>query len=259
MSPPLKSAQYVENPDAQTPDHRRRAEHPFQHRTGIRRSAGAGTLHESARDGLQLAAQESPDVTLLDMRLGDRSGLEVFRELRAIDRRNLIIFITGFGTADTAIEAMKLGAYDYLVKPLDATQLQQVVGQALVISRLMHVPTIVEGTEELDRLADRLVGSGALMRTVCKQIGRVAPQDVNVLILGESGTGKELVAQLSTTTVIAAKRRSWRSTARRFRIPCWKASCLATSAGASPVPNGVGSANLNSATAARCFSTRSAT
>jgi two-component system, NtrC family, nitrogen regulation response regulator GlnG len=150
---------------------------------------------ETAAEGLQLAAEESPDVILLDVRLGDDSGLEVFHDLRRLDPRSLIIFITGHGTTDTAIEAMKLGAYDYLVKPLDAEQLQQVVGQAFTISRLMHVPTILEDGDRPEDKPDRLIGSGAAMQTVCKQIGRVAPQDVNVLILGESGTGKELVAR----------------------------------------------------------------
>jgi two-component system nitrogen regulation response regulator GlnG len=150
---------------------------------------------ETAAEGLQLAAEESPDVILLDIRLGDRSGLEVFDDLRRLDPRSLIIFITGHGTTDTAIEAMKLGAYDYLVKPFDAEQLQQVVGQAFAISRLMHVPTILEEGDRPEDKPDRLIGSGAAMQTVCKQIGRVAPQNVNVLILGESGTGKELVAR----------------------------------------------------------------
>jgi len=150
---------------------------------------------ETAAEGLQLAADESPDVILLDIRLNDRSGLEVFHDLRRLDPRSLIIFITGHGTTDTAIEAMKLGAYDYLVKPLDAEQLQQVVGQAFTISRLMHVPTILEEGDRPEDKPDRMIGSGAAMQTVCKQIGRVAPQDVNVLILGESGTGKELVAR----------------------------------------------------------------
>ncbi len=90
---------------------------------------------------------------------------------------------------------MKLGAYDYLVKPLDAEQLRQVVGQALAISRLMHVPAILEEGDRPEDKPDRLIGSGAAMQTVCKQIGRVAPQDVNVLILGASGAGKELVAR----------------------------------------------------------------
>ena len=69
------------------------------------------------------------------------------------------------------------------------------MGQALGISRLMHVPTILEEGDRPEDKPDRLIGSGSAMQTVCKQIGRVAPQDVNVLILGESGTGKELVAR----------------------------------------------------------------
>lgn len=150
---------------------------------------------DTAEAGLRLAAEESPDVILLDIRLGERSGLDVFRDLRKSDPRALVVFITGFGTTETAIEAMKLGAYDYLVKPLDVVQLQQVVSQAFEISRLMHVPTIVEDGNRFEEQPDRLIGSGTAMQVVCKQIGRVAPQDVNVLILGESGTGKELVAR----------------------------------------------------------------
>ena len=150
---------------------------------------------ESADEGLRLTAEQSPEVILLDIKLGSRSGLEVFHDLRRIDARSLIIFITGFGTTETAIEAMKLGAYDYLTKPLDAKQLKHVVGQALAISRLAHVPTIIDEGDRPEDRPDRLIGSGPAMQTVCKQIGRVAPQDVNVLILGESGTGKELVAR----------------------------------------------------------------
>ncbi len=149
----------------------------------------------NAEEGLRLAAEHSPDVILLDIRLGTRSGLDVFQELRQIDPKSLVIFITGHGTTDTAIEAMKIGAYDYLVKPLDANHLQQVVEQAFSISRLMHVPALLEKGDRPQDRPDLLVGSGPAMQSVFKQIGRVAPQDVNVLILGESGTGKELVAR----------------------------------------------------------------
>jgi two-component system nitrogen regulation response regulator GlnG len=150
---------------------------------------------ETADEGLRLAAEESPDVVLLDIRLGPRSGLDVFHHLRQIDPKGLVIFITGHGSTDTAIEAMKLGAYDYLTKPLDLHQLRQVVEQALAISRLMHVPTVLDEGDRPEDKPDRLIGSGPAMQSVCKQIGRVAPQSVNVLILGESGTGKELVAR----------------------------------------------------------------
>lgn len=150
---------------------------------------------ETAEEGMRLTVEHSPDVILLDIKLGTASGLDVFHELRCIDPRCLIIFITGFGTTDTAIEAMKLGAYDYLTKPLDAKQLKRVVDQALAISQLAHVPAIIDEGERPEDKPDRLIGTGAAMQAVCKQIGRVAPQDVNVLILGESGTGKELVAR----------------------------------------------------------------
>lgn len=150
---------------------------------------------ETAEAGLHLAQEHSPEVILLDIRLGSRSGLDVFEELRHVSPRSLVVFITGFGTTDTAIEAMKLGAYDYLTKPLDAQQLKQIVHQAIAISRLAQVPAILDEGDRPEDRPDRLIGSGAAMQAVCKQIGRVAPQDVNVLILGESGTGKELVAR----------------------------------------------------------------
>lgn len=155
------------------------------------RVISAGTSAE----GIRLLGEEMPPVVLLDIRLGRDSGLNVFEQLRQIDPKVLIIFITGHGTSDTAIETMKLGAFDYLVKPLDFDQLQQVVDQALKISRLMRTPATVNTDTSRGEGSDRLIGNGPLMQTICKQIGRIAPQDVNVLILGESGTGKELVAR----------------------------------------------------------------
>lgn len=149
----------------------------------------------NAIDGLRLVEDESPDVILLDIRLESQSGIDVFHQIKQTNPRSLVVFITGHGTTDTAIEAMKLGAFDYLVKPLDFTQLQQVVDQAFKISRLMNAPTAVDTTDTEAETSDRLIGTGSAMQAICKQIGRVAPQDVNVLILGESGTGKELVAR----------------------------------------------------------------
>lgn len=149
----------------------------------------------NARDGLRMVKEESPDLVLLDIRLEGQSGLDVFHEIKQINPRSLVVFITGHGTTETAIEAMKLGAFDYLVKPLDFNQLQQVVEQAFKISWLMNVPTTVDTPENASETSDRLIGTGPAMQSICKQIGRIAPQDVNVLILGESGTGKELVAR----------------------------------------------------------------
>jgi two-component system nitrogen regulation response regulator GlnG len=149
----------------------------------------------TAEEGLRLAAEVAPDVILLDIKLGPQSGLEVFQELQQFDPKCLVIFITGHGSADTTIEAMKLGAYDYLTKPLDADQLLQVVEQAFEIGRLMRVPAIIEEGNRAQDRPDLLVGCGPQMQAVYKQVGRVAPLNINVLILGESGTGKELVAR----------------------------------------------------------------
>ncbi|MFO1043662.1 MAG: sigma-54 dependent transcriptional regulator [Planctomycetaceae bacterium] len=148
----------------------------------------------TAEDGLRQFEEERPEVVLLDVRLKNKSGLDLFNELRRIDPKLLVIFITGHGTADTAIEAMKLGAFEYLVKPLDFSRLRDVVSQALQINLLMRVPTVVEDASTVEP-PEQIIGRGPAMQLVFKQIGRVAPQDVNVLVLGESGTGKELVAK----------------------------------------------------------------
>jgi two-component system nitrogen regulation response regulator GlnG len=150
---------------------------------------------ETAAEGLKLARRHRPDAIVLDVFLPDESGLETLRQLRAIDARSPVVFITGHSTTDTAIEAMKLGAYEYLLKPLELTQLRQVVGRALSISRLSRVPAVVDSGGPLDELADTIVGRCQAMQEVYKAIGRVAAQDDTVLITGESGTGKELVAR----------------------------------------------------------------
>jgi two-component system nitrogen regulation response regulator GlnG len=130
------------------------------------------------------------------VRLPDRTGLEVLRELRALDARCPVVFITGQGTTDTAIEAMKLGAFDYLLKPLELSLLRAVLDRAFAISRLMRVPAVVAADVPADDdRADAIVGRCPAMQEVYKAIGRVAARDVTVLITGESGTGKELVAR----------------------------------------------------------------
>jgi two-component system, NtrC family, nitrogen regulation response regulator GlnG len=151
----------------------------------------------TAGEGIDIVVQQRPDVVILDIHLPDQSGLEAFQRIHQIDARIPVVFITGHGTTDTAIEAMKLGAYDYLLKPLELVRLRELVGRALEISRLMHVPALLEAEQPKagSGPSEVLVGHCAAMQEVYKAIGRVAPQDVTVLILGESGTGKELVAR----------------------------------------------------------------
>ena len=148
----------------------------------------------SGQEGLEQVRENQPDIVVLDINLPDISGMDVFQRIREHDARIPVIFITGHGTTETAIEAMKLGAFDYLLKPLELPHLEHLVGRAVEISRLTRVPARTED-EPHQEGADVLIGRCLPMQEVYKTIGRVAPQDVTVLILGETGTGKELVAR----------------------------------------------------------------
>jgi two-component system nitrogen regulation response regulator GlnG len=149
---------------------------------------------QTGREGIEMVQSRRPDVVIIDVRLTDMSGLEVFDRARLIDPRLPIILITAYGATETAIEAMKRGAFEYLLKPIDYHQLREVVEHALELSRFRHVPAVFDEAET-DAAADRIVGRSPDMQEVYKAIGRVAHQDVTVLITGESGTGKELVAR----------------------------------------------------------------
>jgi two-component system nitrogen regulation response regulator GlnG len=149
----------------------------------------------TAEDGLRQVAAQLPDVILLDVHLPDLPGLEAYQRIRQIDGRIPVIFITWAATADTAIEAMKEGAYDYLFKPLDLARLRTVVVQALELGRLMREPAVVAQTPPVEDRGDAIIGRCPAMGEVYKAIGRVAAQNVIALISGESGTGKELVAR----------------------------------------------------------------
>jgi two-component system nitrogen regulation response regulator GlnG len=149
----------------------------------------------SGTEGVERLHAQPPDVILLDLRLPDQSGLEVYQQIRQLDARIPVIFITLAKSADAAIEAMKRGAYDYLFKPLDLHQLRRVVGEALEVTRRMREPAVVTETLPDQDVEGAIIGGCPAMREVYKAIGRVAAQTVPVLITGESGTGKELVAR----------------------------------------------------------------
>ncbi len=152
-------------------------------------------LAGTGAEGLQRISDGPPDVILLDLGLPDQSGLEVYQQIRRLDARIPVIFVTLAKGTDAAIEAMKQGAYDYLFKPLDPHQLRRVVGEALEVARRMREPAVVTETAPDPDVEGAIVGTCPAMREVYKSIGRVAGQGVPVLITGESGTGKELVAR----------------------------------------------------------------
>jgi nitrogen regulation protein NR(I) len=150
---------------------------------------------ETGADAVDAVDADRPDAVVLDVRLPDMSGLDVFEQIQSLDARLPVIFVTAHSTTDTAINAMKRGAFEYLLKPVDIHELRELVHKALEISRLRHVPAVFESEASGPAGVDQIVGRSKPMQEVYKTVGRVAPEDVTVLILGESGTGKELIAR----------------------------------------------------------------
>ena len=148
-----------------------------------------------AEQGLKWLKTNSADCVLLDIVLPETSGLEVFQQIKTLDNKLPVIFITAGSSSETTIQAMQLGAYDYLVKPLNLPAVKELVDKALETRRMMSVPVAIPKDEAPPVSGDYLVGKSEAMLKVYTQVGRVAAQDVIVLIRGESGTGKELIAR----------------------------------------------------------------
>ncbi|MDZ7697989.1 MAG: sigma-54 dependent transcriptional regulator [Deltaproteobacteria bacterium] len=148
----------------------------------------------SGEAGVGLVQETVPDLVILDMRLPGMNGLETFEAIHEIEPKLPVIIMTAYGTAETAIEATKLGAFDYILKPFDIPDMLNVIKQGLEAGRFMR------STVHMNVVPDQggreaIVGRSRPMQEVYKAIGRVSPTDATVLIRGESGTGKELVAR----------------------------------------------------------------
>lgn len=150
---------------------------------------------ETAQVALEAVREFQPDVVLLDVLLRETTGLDVLQSIQAIDRKLPVIFITADADSETAITAMQLGAFDYVSKPLDLRTLSELVLRAARTREMMNVPVALGTDESASLLRDAFIGRSPKMLEVFKAIGRVAKQNVTVLIRGESGTGKELVAR----------------------------------------------------------------
>src|ERR1700686_2619450 len=146
-------------------------------------------------EGVKVIPKFKPDLVLMDVRMGGMNGLETLRRIRATNPKLLVILMTAYGTTQTAIEAMKLGAYDYLLKPFDVPKLKEIINGALKTARDMKQVVSYQPLLESEDYELGIVGRSEPMQKVFKLIGQLAGSDATASITGESGTGKELVAR----------------------------------------------------------------
>jgi nitrogen regulation protein NR(I) len=148
----------------------------------------------SGEAGIRMIDDAIPDLVLLDVRLPGINGLEAFKQIHRIESKLPVIIMTAFGTTETAIEATKMGAFDYVIKPFDVPQMLSTIRQALEAGRFMRSPVDMDASPDKIQ-GEAIIGKSPAMQEVYKAIGRVSATDATVLVRGESGSGKELAAR----------------------------------------------------------------
>jgi two-component system response regulator AtoC len=153
------------------------------------------TMAEDGEEGLQNYAEGMPDLVILDIRLPDMSGLDVLCKIKEKNNNANIIIMTAYDDMKTTVEAIKLGAFEYLVKPLDMVELDLTINKAFQMQSLEDKVSYLVEEQQKEYTIDNIIGRSPQIREVFKLIGSVANTRTNIFIQGESGTGKELVAK----------------------------------------------------------------
>jgi two-component system response regulator AtoC len=152
-------------------------------------------LVKKGREALQIFKKEKIDIALIDLRLPDMEGIDLLRELKKFDTDTKFVIMTAFGTIDTAVEAMKLGAHDFLTKPFDVEQLITLLNRIIEEHQRYYENILLkEEAAEIHGLPE-IIGRSPIIIQAAMMLQKAAPTDTTVLILGESGTGKELFAR----------------------------------------------------------------
>ena len=163
-------------------------------------------------DGISKIKKENPDLVFLDLKLPKIDGIEVLRRIRRFDKELLVIVLTGFETVESAVEAMKLGAYDYLSKPVNIEKIKDSLKKALVTREFTRDVNWLKNAPKREK-TDSLIGTSPQIKVVHELVNKAAPHDITILLRGASGTGKELIAQ-------AIHRKSSRSDKPFIAIDC---------------------------------------
>ena len=161
----------------------------------LRKEGYGVTVADRAEKAIEMAARGEFDLVMSDISMPGKSGIEVLRQTKAASPDTPVILITAYASTESAVEALKLGAYDYLIKPFDVEELKNVVRNALEKRRLETENRVLKRELKRKTGSDTLVGEAPRMREVLALIERIAPTHSTVLIGGESGTGKELAAR----------------------------------------------------------------
>jgi len=151
---------------------------------------------QSGREGMAAIGKTVPDVLIVDLRIGDLNGLQIIKRCHLEHPEVAVIMVTGYGSVETAVEAMKLGAFDYLTKPFELEDLQRTINRALQHEATVTPPANVElPEEEVPRQTLALIGESKRMKEIHSVVKKIADNDSPVLLEGEFGSGKQMVAR----------------------------------------------------------------
>ncbi len=150
---------------------------------------------QNGEEALNRVRENPPALVIMDIKMPGQNGIDVLKEIKSIDPKSLVIIMTAYGTTETAIEAMKYGAFDYILKPFPIPQMKSLVEKAISLRKLMKEEVTYSPAAGQEGEEERIIGFSSRMQEIYKMIGQVAPSDVTVLLRGESGTGKELFAR----------------------------------------------------------------